>query len=115
MLETPNEGGQRIKCLLRPQSIAVVVRRDRNKLTGTIIPQLRDGGFKGRIYPVNPGRTEIAGLRSYPSLREIEEPVDHATVIVRCELVPDVLAAAAERGVSGASIFSSGFGTGRRR
>jgi acyl-CoA synthetase (NDP forming) len=100
----------RIGRLLRPRAIAVVgASTDRSKLAGYIIPLLLGGGYKGRLFAVNPNRTEVSGVPSYPTLSAITEQIDHAVVIVRQEQVNDVLRECVAHGVAGASIFTSGY------
>ena len=100
----------RIARLLRPDSIAVVgASTAQNKLAGMLIPTLLAGGYKGRIYPVNPRYAEVAGQRCYASLDEVPGPVDHCVIVVGRERIAEVLKACRRKGVAGASIFTSGF------
>ena len=52
-----------------------------------------------RIIPVNPNETEVLGERSYPSLREVPDPVDIVNIFRRPARVPEVVEAAAGRGI----------------
>jgi acyl-CoA synthetase (NDP forming) len=100
----------RIARLLRPGSIAVVgASTALNKLAGMFIPTLLAGGYKGRIYPVNPRYAEVAGQRCYASLDDVPGPVDHCVIVVSRERIANVLKACRRKGVAGASIFTSGF------
>ncbi len=76
---------------------------------------LRDQGFPGVIYPVNPEAGEIDGLRAYPSVAALPEPVDLAILLVPHDKSLGVLKECASRGVRGAILFTAGFGeTGTR-
>jgi acetyltransferase len=66
-------------------------------------------GYKGRLYPVNPNQQEIAGLRCYPDVQSIPEPVDLAIVAVPAALVIESMRQLAAKHVPAAVIFSSGF------
>ena len=99
-----------LRRIFHPSALAVVgVSRDQMKFGGLFLQALLDFGFKGKIYPVNPEGTEILGLKAYPSVREIPEPVDLAAIMVPAPHVPAVLEDCLARGVRGAEVFSSGF------
>ena len=61
------------------------------------------------IFPVNPKADEISGLKCYPSVNEIPEPVDYAVIAVSAKKVPGVIEECIEKGIKGVQIFSSGF------
>ena len=71
--------------------------------------QLRKVSFPGKLYPVNPKATEIQGLKAYPNLQSIPEPVDLVIVAVPAVGVPGVLEDCIVAGVKNVHIFSSGF------
>ena len=48
---------------------------DPRRFGGRPIQYLLEAGFDGPVYPVNPGRAEIQGLKAYPSIRDLPEPV----------------------------------------
>ncbi len=66
-----------IETLFNPESIAVVgASRKEGKLGRTILSNIVEGGFEGRIVPVNPGTDELLGLPCYPSLSECGQDID---------------------------------------
>ncbi|HDZ89481.1 MAG TPA: hypothetical protein ENH37_02260 [Deltaproteobacteria bacterium] len=73
-----------------------------------LLSQIRYG-FKGRLYPISSRGGEIAGLKIYRSLREVEGPVDLAAISVPARAVPQVLRECLDKGVAVAQIHSSGF------
>jgi acetyltransferase len=75
-----------------------------------VLTNLRDGGFAGDIYPVNPKYSTVADLPCYPSLSSIRGQVDAVVVAVAGGHVPDIVGEAVECGVTLAVILSSGFG-----
>lgn len=97
-----------IAAMLQPSSIAVIGATDR-LYGGRIMKNLLHGGFKGKLYPVNPKRHEVFGLPCFPSIRMLPEPVDSAAILVPAAGVPGVLQECAERGVKAAIIISAGF------
>ena len=70
---------------------------------------LRAHGYSGRILPINPGRSEIFGERTYPDLREAPGPIDHVFIMVPAVAVPAVIDQCCELKVPVATIFSAGF------
>jgi acetyltransferase len=65
--------------------------------------------FDGTVYPVNPKRKSVLGIRAYPSVKEIPDPVDLAVLITPAESIPEMIEECAEVGASGAVIISAGF------
>ena len=94
----------------RPQSVAIVgASRDPEKLGYAVLVNLKEGGYKGRLYPVNPKADEILGLKAYPSVLEIPDPVDLAVVVIPYRFVPAVLEECGQKGVPSVVVISAGF------
>jgi acyl-CoA synthetase (NDP forming) len=94
--------------MLEARSVAVVGASVKpGSLGAAMLAELRRGGFDGAIYPVNPGYQEIDGLRCYPSISEVPEPVDLAILGVANARVEQAMAEAAAAGAAGAVTFSS--------
>lgn len=88
--------------------MAVVGASRRRGSTGEImVSELQVGGFAGPIYPVNPGYDEVLGLRCYPSLAELPEPVDLVILGVKNARLESQLELAGENGARAAVIFAS--------
>src|SRR3989454_3598358 len=96
--------------LMKPKSIAVIGASQRVGRATRVIVNLQRFGYAGRIYPINPKYTEILGLPCYPDLASTPEPPETIVIAIPGADVPALLATAAERGVRGAVILSSGFG-----
>jgi acetyltransferase len=95
---------------LAPQSIAVIgASPERTKIRGQLLHLLRENGYPGHLYPVNPSYREIEGMACYPSLAAIGAPIDLAVVVIPAEAVLPALKDCAAAGVGGAVIISSGF------
>jgi len=100
-----------LELLFNPRSIAVVgASSDPTKLGGRPLHFLKTFGFRGRIFPVNPGSAEIQGLPAYSSVTDIPDELDHAVVVVPASLVERVVTECAAKGVKIVQILSSGFG-----
>lgn len=99
-----------LDALFAPRSIAVVgASSNPKKVAGLPVRFLREQGYGGHIYPVNPAQTEVQGLRAYPTLSAINEPVDLAVLSVGAAAVREVLEDAVRAGVRAAVVFASGF------
>src|SRR6476661_74970 len=96
--------------LFQPKRIALIGASSDEKRT-TSRPQrfLVKHGFRGEILPVNPGRSEIMGLKAYKSLDAIEGEIDHAYILLNGKDAVEALAACGRRGVKVASILAGGF------
>jgi acyl-CoA synthetase (NDP forming) len=93
-----------------PKSIAVVgASSDPSKVGTVLLQNIIDFGFAGKVYPVHPTATEIAGLAAYPSISAIPEVVEKAIVVVGRDHVPEVVRQCADKGVDAVQVYSSGF------
>jgi acetate---CoA ligase (ADP-forming) len=96
--------------LLAPRSIAVLgASSDPTRIGGRPIAYMRAQGFPGGLYPVNPNRAEIQGLKAYPSVADLPEAPDVAIVAVPAELAAPAIEDLAKRGVKGVVMFTAGF------
>jgi acyl-CoA synthetase (NDP forming) len=99
-----------LSALFRPRSVAVIgASSDPTKIGGRPIHHLRDAGFTGTIYPINPHRDEIQGIPALRSLDDVPGEVDLAIVAVPTGAVLDAVTACAAKGVKVAILFSAGF------
>ena len=99
-----------IQKIFYPKSIAVVgASTKEGTLSRTIFTNLIGGGFNGVLYPVNPKADNILGVKCYPTVSAIPDPVDMAIIVIPPEYVPSVLEECGQRGVKGIIIISAGF------
>lgn len=97
--------------LLAPRSVAVIgASADAAKSGGILFKNIKDGGFEGPLYPVNPRAATVQGLKAYPSVAALPEAVDLAYIVLPRERVAQALAECAEKGVGAACIIAAGFG-----
>src|ERR1700719_2077054 len=93
-----------------PDSIALIgASRDLEKIPGRLLSMLRKNEFPGRIYPINPNYGDIDGLKCYPSIADVGQPIDLAIVIIPARAVLGALEQCAAANVRNAVIISSGF------
>lgn len=113
MAEGPSrvlEGVRDLRPILEPQSVAVIGASRRVGSVGySVFSNLLSGGFTGVAYPVNPRVLSICGVRAYPSVLDIPDPVDLAVIIVPAGIVPEVLGQCGQKGIKGAIVISAGF------
>ncbi len=99
-----------IRLFFEPESVAVIgASRDPSKTGHVILKNIVEGGYKGRIYPINPSANEILGLKCYKSVLEVPENIDLAVVVVPARLVPSVIDELGVKKVKAAVIISGGF------
>ncbi|WP_088709911.1 acetate--CoA ligase family protein, partial [Noviherbaspirillum denitrificans] len=104
-----------IRTLLAPASVAVIGASDNpNKVGGRPLHYMKAFGYQGELYPVNPGREQVQGLRCYPSLDAIDAIPDAAIIAVSGSEAMQAVEQCARRGIRHAVVMSSGFAeTGR--
>ena len=96
--------------LLAPRSIAVIgASSDPTRIGGRPIAFMKDQKFQGAIYPVNPMRAEIQGLKAYASIADLPEVPDVAIVAVPADIAVKAVADLAKLGVKGVVMFTAGF------
>jgi len=99
-----------LDALFRPRSVAILgASDDATRISGRPVRYLIEGGFKGGIYPVNPNRETVQGLKAYKTLADVPEVPDVALLAVPAALTEQAVRECVERGVKGAVIFSAGY------
>jgi len=96
--------------LLAPRSVAIVGQsNDATKTAGRPLKYLRQAGYAGRIYPVNPRRDEVLGERSWPSLADLPEVPEHAYVVASTEATMEAIEECGRIGVPVVTALANGF------
>ncbi|MCC6204530.1 MAG: acetate--CoA ligase family protein [Hyphomicrobiales bacterium] len=99
-----------LDALFRPRSVAILgASDDPTRISGRPVRYLIEGGFKGPIYPVNPNRDTVQGLKAYKSLADVPETPDVALLAVPAGLTEQAVRECVARGVRAAVIFSAGY------
>jgi acetyltransferase len=97
--------------ILVPRSVAVIgASAEPNKVGAIALENLKQAGFAGPIYPVNPRRPTVQGLKAYASVAELPEPVDLAVICTPAETVPELVRQCGASGTGGLIILTAGFG-----
>lgn len=108
-MTTPT-GADSLRDFFYPQSIAVIGASDvKGKLGYNVLWNLVNHNFPGKLYPINPGKASIMGMRAYPSIRDVEDSVELAIVIVPAKAVEAAIADCAVKGVHFIVVEAAGF------
>src|SRR3977135_1682641 len=101
----------RLEAALDPKSIAIIgASENPNKVGGRPVHYLDKFGFKGKIFPINPSRTEVQGYKCYNSLDDLPEAPEMVIVAVAGDNAIGVVEDCAAHGVKIAVVMASGFG-----
>ncbi len=99
-----------LDAFFRPQTIAVIGATERPGSVGrTLLGNLIGSPFGGTVFPVNPQRASVLGIKAYPTIQDVPDRVDCAVVVTPASTVPGVIAECAQAGVKGAVVISAGF------
>ncbi len=99
-----------LSCIFSPRSVVLIGATDRaDSVSASILRNLIHTPFGGTVYPVNPKRAEIMGLKSYPRVVDVPGPLDLAVIVTPAATVPGVVAECVDAGVKGAIVISAGF------
>lgn len=101
---------EQMKGFIEPKSVAIFgVSRHAGIHSRSILQNLLDYGYRGRIYPVNPNATEILGVKAYPRVAEINDGIDLAIINLPRTVVPGVVGECIEHGIQSIVISTQGF------
>ncbi len=101
---------EQLELFFHPRGVAIIgASSNPAKLSHGVVRNLKEHGYRGAIYPVNPKGGEILGLKVYPSITEVPDPIDLAVVMVRAEAVPETVRACGERGLKVVIVITGGF------
>lgn len=96
--------------LFVPKSIAVIgASRQEGKVGHSVLKNLLQYGYPGKIYPINPKAEEILRIRAYSTIFAVEGEIDLAVVAIPSQFVPSILKDCVNRGIGTVVIISAGF------
>ena len=99
-----------LDAIFDPKSIAIVgASREEGKTGNVVMKNIIDAGYSKALFPINPKADEILGVKAYPSLDAVPDPIDLAVIIVPSKFVPSVMEQCAKKNVRGIIIISGGF------
>jgi acetyltransferase len=99
-----------LDAIFAPKTVAAIGATDKSGSVGrTLLWNLISNPFGGTVYPVNPKRSNVLGIKAYPDLAAIPEPIDLAVIATPAPTVPELIRQCVEVGVKGVIIISAGF------
>ncbi len=101
----------RFRPLFHPESVAVIgASNTRGKWGHTYLRNLREAGFAGNIFPINPREKEITGHKVFPRLMDVPGKVDLALVLLRPEMVLEAVRECVKKKVGAVVVITAGLG-----
>ncbi len=101
---------KQLHTLFNPKSIAVIGASDTSGRIGfSLFRNLITNGYPGIVYPVNPNRDLVQGVKAYPNMAALPQKVDLAIIATRASTVPDMVNACIASGTLSAIVISAGF------
>ena len=96
--------------IMKPDAVAVIGASDEaGKIGNSVMKNLINGGYKGKIYPINPGAGTIMGLPAYKSVKDVPGTIDVAVFAIPAKFVAQALTEVGEKKIPGAVLIPSGF------
>ncbi len=100
-----------METIFNPKSVAIVGASEvPGKAGERRTRSLLQGGFQGRVFPINPKRDRIFGLPAYPSVAEVPEEVDLVMIVIPPRFIPEAVAQSVQKGAKGIVIITAGLG-----
>jgi acetyltransferase len=97
--------------VLNPRSVAIIGASEvPGKAGERRTRSLLESHFTGRIYPVNPKRNQIFGIKAYPNILDIDGEADLVMIVVPARFIPDAVAGSIQKGAKGIVIITAGLG-----
>ena len=99
-----------IKSIFAPTNVAVIGATEKEGSVGrTILWNLISSPFGGAVFPINPKRSSLLGIKAYPTIKDVPDPVDLAVIVTPAPSIPGIIGECIEAGVKGAIVISAGF------
>jgi acyl-CoA synthetase (NDP forming) len=96
--------------IMRPKAVAVIgASSEAGKIGNSVMKNLINGGYQGKIYPIHPKDSEILGYTAYKSVKDVPEEIDCAVFAIPGKLVAGALRECGEKKIAGAILIPSGF------
>jgi acetyl coenzyme A synthetase (ADP forming)-like protein len=96
--------------IMKPEAVAVIgASSEAGKIGNSVMKNLINGGYQGKIYPINPSADEIMGLKAYKSVKDVPGDIDVAVFAIPAKFVAQALIEVGEKKIPGAVLIPSGF------
>ena len=101
---------QALDSIFAPKNVALIGATENPGSVGrTVLWNLISNPFGGTVFPVNPKRSSVLGIKAYPNMASVPERVELAVITTPAPTIPDLIAECVEAGVKGAIVISAGF------
>src|ERR1700680_1437257 len=99
-----------LDAIFAPRKVAVIGATDKAGSVGrTILWNLISSPFGGAVFPINPERPSVLGIKAYPTMGAVPDAVDLAVIVTPAPTVPGIVRECVEAGARGAIVISAGF------
>ena len=99
-----------LDAIMKPKNVALVGATEKEGSVGrTILWNLITSPFGGAVFPINPKRPNVLGIKAYPSIKAVPDPVDLAVIVTPAPSIPGIIGECIEAGVRAAIVISAGF------
>lgn len=99
-----------MKRIMEPKAVAVIgASNEDGKIGNSVMKNIVNGGYSGKLYPVHPKADEILGVKAYKSVKDIPGDVDVAVFAIPAKFVAGALTEVGEKKIPGAVLIPSGF------
>jgi acyl-CoA synthetase (NDP forming) len=99
-----------LSALLAPSSVAIFgASNDPSRISGRSLRYFREAGYRGGLYPINPTRDTVQGLKAFADIAAVPGPVECAVIAVPANLAVEAMQACAAKGVKAVVMFTAGF------
>src|SRR4051812_44294394 len=96
--------------IMKPKAVAVIgASAEDGKIGNSVMKNLINGGYKGKIYPIHPKADEIMGMKAYKSVKDVPGDIDVAVFAIPAQFVAAALTECGEKKIAGAVLIPSGF------
>ena len=96
--------------IFSPKNVAVIGATENQGTVGrTILWNLMSSPFGGAVFPINPKRPSVLGIKAYQNIKSVPEQVDLAVIVTPAQSVPGIIKECVDEGVKGAIVISAGF------
>jgi acetyl coenzyme A synthetase (ADP forming)-like protein len=96
--------------IMKPDAVAVIgASAEDGKIGNSVMKNLINGGYQGKIYPIHPKAEEIMGRKAYKSVKDVPGEIDVAVFAIPAKFVGQALVECGEKKIPGAVLIPSGF------
>ncbi|QCG94958.1 CoA-binding protein [Azospirillum sp. TSA2s] len=107
---TPDQIVRQMNRIMKPDAVAVIgASSEDGKIGNSVMKNLINGGYKGKIYPIHPKADDILGYKAYRSVKDVPGDIDVAVFAIPAKFVAQALTEVGEKRIPGAVLIPSGF------